>query len=357
MHIEEIATRTHEQVLFCDDPDSGLKAFIAVHDTTLGPGLGGCRMWHYDNAQQALADAMRLSAGMTAKAALASLPFGGAKGVIMGDSRTEKTPQKLRAFGRFVEALNGAYTTGEDVGMSPRDMAVVAEETTHVTGLDSGRYASGDPSPVTAEVVYRCMKLAAAQRFGTPDLGGRRVAVQGLGHVGMALTARLRAEKAEILAADVNPAATDRAATEFGATILSPEEIATADADIFAPCALGGVLDSETAAALRARIVCGAANNQLAAPQIAEALFARGVLYCPDYVVNSGGLISVASEVLRIDDETWIDGRIAAALDVFRDLLTRAATEHLAPLTVAERMVASILAEANRQSARQAAEQ
>lgn len=346
MKIERIYSQTHEKVLSCTDPVSGLRAFIAIHDTTLGPALGGCRMWHYDNAQEAMADALRLSAGMTAKSALAGVPFGGGKAVIMADPRTEKTPEKMRAMGRFIESLKGEYISGEDVGMTPQDLLFAAEETEHVVGLPEGPYASGDPSPVTAEGVFRCMRTAARLRLGSADLAGLTVAVQGLGHVGMVLAEKLSAAGARLIVADPNKAATARAARDLGARVVLPEEIVAVDSDIFAPCALGGVVNAESLGKLTARVVCGSANNQLASPDCAAALHSRNILYCPDYVVNSGGLISVAREALRIKDTGWMDAKLDEAVNTFAKLAKRALKEKRPPLDVADRMVADILAEA-----------
>ncbi|MEO1679692.1 MAG: Glu/Leu/Phe/Val dehydrogenase dimerization domain-containing protein [Pseudomonadota bacterium] len=352
MKIDRLPCPTHETVLRCQDPASGLDAFIAVHDTTLGPGLGGCRMWHYESSDAALADVLRLSAGMTAKSALAGVPFGGGKAVIVGDPKTEKTPEKLRAFGRFVEHLQGGFITGEDVGMCPADMVIMSEETAFVVGRPDGRYASGDPSPVTAEGVVRCMAVAAHQTFGGDGLQGRRIAVQGLGHVGLPLVERLRAAGAEVIAADIDPAACARAAA-LGDRIVPTAHILDVDADIFAPCALGGVVNDETLLRLTARIVCGSANTQLARTDHATALAARGILYCPDYVVNAGGLISVAGEALRIEDAGWVGEKLDAAVATFGQLLTRARREKRTPLDIADRMVSEILGAArNRRLAR-----
>jgi len=354
MHIEEISTRGHERVLFGTDEASGLRSFIALHDTTLGPGLGGCRMWNYDTVQEALADVLQLSEGMTAKSALAGVPFGGGKAVIIGDSKTQKTPELLRAFGRFVESLHGTFFTGEDVGMSPQDMLIAAEETQYVSGLTVGRHASGDPSPVTAEGVFLCMKVAAGLRLGSEDLAGLRVAVQGLGHVGMALAERVHEARARLIAADVNPDATCVAADKLNAEIVAPENIVQAAAEIIAPCALGGVLTDATVAQLRARIVCGSANNQLAIPAHAQMLFERDVLYCPDYVVNSGGLIIIAREVLKIEDESWTEEKLNAAVDTFRDLISEAHEANCPPLEVANAMVRNILSGAKADPPRRA---
>lgn len=355
MQIERIPSPGHEQVLSCTDAESGLRAFIAVHDTTLGPALGGCRMWRYDSAEAALADVLRLSAGMTAKSALAGVPFGGGKAVIMGDPRTEKTPDLLRAFGRIVDTLHGAFITGEDVGMAPADMAVVATRTRHVVGLESGPCASGDPSPVTAEGVFHCMEAAARLHLGSRGVAGARVAVQGLGHVGLALVARLSAAGARVIAADTDMAANRCAADRFGAEIVPPDRLLDAEADILAPCALGGVLNREAVPRLRARLVCGSANNQLDGRSCARALHERGILYCPDYVVNAGGLISVAREALGIADEGWIGEKLDRAVETFRTLIDRAHRERTPPLDIADAMVARILRAARMRALRGAA--
>ncbi|MAU45060.1 MAG: amino acid dehydrogenase [Yangia sp.] len=349
MHIEKITTGTHEEVLFCTDERSGLRAIIAVHDTTLGPALGGCRYWRYDGVEDALADAMRLSAGMTAKAALAGVPFGGGKAVIMADPQHEKTPAMMRAFGRFIETLNGRYITGEDVGVSPADMAHVAEETAHVAGLTTGRFASGDPSPITAEGVFRCMKLAAAQVFGSDSLRGRIVALQGLGHVGLSLAGKMRADGAQVVAADMNPKAVE-AARDLGVQIVAPDRILTQEADILAPCALGSVIDHDSIAGLKVRMICGAANNQLATPDCAQELHRRGILYCPDYVVNAGGLINIAREALQIGDADWASDKLEAAVANFGELIAWAAKDRRPPLEEADAMVQKILQDGWRQS-------
>ncbi|GGE37266.1 Glu/Leu/Phe/Val dehydrogenase dimerization domain-containing protein [Actibacterium pelagium] len=346
MKIEQISTPTHETVMSCNDPESGLQAFIAVHDTTLGPSLGGCRMWKYDSAADALADVLRLSAGMTAKAALVGVPFGGGKAVIMGDPHTEKTPEKMRAFGRFVEALGGRYISAEDVGMSPADMMIAAQETSYMTGLPDGPLASGDPSPYTAELVFRCMKSALLQVFGASDLIGRRVAVQGLGHVGRSLAERLHQAGAQLIVADINAEATGWAAGTLGAEIADPQAIHRAEAEIFAPCALGGTLNAETIPEISAAIVCGSANNQLAVDADADRLAARGMLYCPDYVVNSGGLLSVAREALKVTDLDWTLRKLDTAAEKFSSLLAFAQQKSISPVDAADQMVEAILHEA-----------
>lgn len=349
LKIERVYSKTHEKVLHCTDPDSGLHAFVAIHDTTLGPALGGCRMWNYPTAQEALADALRLSAGMTAKSALAGVPFGGGKAVIMGDSRIAKTPEMMRAFGRFVESLEGQYISGEDVGISPADMMLAAQETDHIVGLPEGQFASGDPSPITAELVFRCTKGAAAQVFGAERLDGRTVAIQGLGHVGMVLAHLLHRAGAQIVAADRNAEVVERARQELDAAIVAPEEIHRTQADILAPCALGGVLNARTIPEVRAKLVCGSANNQLTDRACAQALQDRGITYCPDFVVNSGGLISVAREALRIGDPGWTQRKLDEAEKTFAELMDRSRRTGVLPQEAADEMVAHILEKARKQ--------
>jgi len=350
MRIEQVHVQTHEKVLHCTDSDSGLNAFIAIHDTTLGPALGGCRMWNYASAQEALSDALRLSAGMTAKSALAGVPFGGGKAVIMGDSRTEKTPEMMRAFGGFVETLKGEYIAGEDVGITPQDMLLAARETDHIVGLPEGPFASGDPSPVTAELVFRCMKAAGALVFGSDDLRGKKVAVQGLGHVGWVLANLLYQAGARIVAADPNTVVTEQARAKLSAEIVAPEEIHRTMADILAPCALGGSLNPQTIPEITAKLICGSANNQLEDPAGAQQLHDHRITYCPDYVVNSGGLISVAREALRIKDADWTRRKVAEAEKTFAALMIESRRQGLLPQVAADRMVARILAKArNRQ--------
>jgi leucine dehydrogenase len=301
-------------------------------------------MWRYVSEEAALSDVLRLSAGMTAKAALAGLPLGGGKAVILGDPHAEKTEAKLRAFGRFIDTLGGAYISAEDVGMTPADMEVIAAETRHVAGRTHGPFASGDPSPVTADLVFRCMRAAARERLGA-DLADLHVAVQGLGHVGLPLAAHLARAGARLSVSDVHDAAL-REGAALGAHIVDPGAILSAQADILAPCALGGVLNEETVPRLAAQIVCGSANNQLATPADAARMHARGVLYCPDYVVNSGGLINAAREAIGIADAGWVARQLDEAEATFAAMLHRAAREDAPPLEIADSMVADILHEA-----------
>jgi len=284
-----------EKILRCRDPESGLNAVIAVHDTTLGPAMGGCRMWRYASEGDALADAQRLARGMTFKAALAGLPLGGGKAVIIGDPRSEKSPGLFRAFGRAVEHLRGTYITGEDVGTSVEDMDEVRRETRHVAGVADG---SGDPSPMTALGVLHGIRAAVQHRYGADGLDGFTVAVQGLGHVGFHLCRLLHDAGAQLIVSEVVADRVQRAASAFGAVPVEPEAIAGVEAEVFAPCALGGAINGATRRQLKAGVIAGAANNQLETPGDGMALHRDGVLYAPDYVINAGGLISVAQDIL-----------------------------------------------------------
>lgn len=284
----------HEQVLFTREPSVGYYGIIAIHDTTLGPALGGCRMWKYESEEEALIDVLRLSMGMTYKAAVAGLNLGGGKSVIMGDPDTPRREMVFRAHGRAVDALKGRYVTAEDVGTSVEDMDYVHMETEHVVGI-AGK--SGDPSPVTAFGTYRGMKACAKEAYGDDSLKGKVVAVQGVGHVGYYLCENLAAEGAQLIVTDIHQDRVARAAEDFGAEAVKPEEIYGVDADIFAPCALGATVNSETIPKLKVKIIAGAANNQLATVEDAKAVQERGILYAPDYVINAGGLINVYSEL------------------------------------------------------------
>ncbi|MEM9709772.1 MAG: Glu/Leu/Phe/Val dehydrogenase dimerization domain-containing protein [Pseudomonadota bacterium] len=328
-----------ERVLSVKDPDAGLDAYIAIHSTALGPAAGGCRMWAYEHQEAAKADALRLAAGMTSKCALAGLPLGGGKSVIIADAKTQKTPDLLRAFGRAVDRLAGRYYTAEDVGISPDDMAIVAEETEYAVGLNGG---AGDPSPFTAEGVFRCMEAGAEVTFGTGDLRGCRVLVQGLGHVGMGLAGWLHRAGAELIVTDIDPDLLARAKAEFGAEIIAPEAVFYTDMDIFAPCALGGILTESSAQKLTAKLVAGAANNQLATPLVADRLRARGIRYLPDYVVNAGGIIHVSADILKTDPAAT-RAKLDGLAQRMRDLLKASDRTGKSTLAVADGMVAEIL--------------
>jgi leucine dehydrogenase len=285
----------HELVTFCCDDESGLKAIIAIHNTNRGPALGGCRYWNYKNEQEAITDVLRLSRGMTYKSALANLPLGGGKSVIIGDARQDKTPEKMRAFGRFIEKLKGIYITAEDVNTTPEDMAIINQETKHVVGL-VGQGGSGDPSVITAYGVYIGLKSCVNYKFNAADLSGIHVAIQGLGHVGMELARLLHQEGVKLTVADINNTSVQYAVDHFGATAVSPESILSTSCDILAPCALGGVINDQSIDQLKCQIIAGAANNQLAEARHGAVLHQRHILYAPDYLINAGGLINVTHE-------------------------------------------------------------
>ena len=291
---QRIQEHDHEQVVFCYDPISGYKGIIAIHNTTLGPALGGTRVWNYATDEEALVDVLRLSRGMTYKSAAAGLNLGGGKAVIIGDPKMKRREMIFRAHGRFVESLNGRYITAEDVGTSVEDMDYVQMETKFVSGL-AGR--SGDPSPVTAYGTYRGMKAAAKAKYGSDSLHGITVAVQGLGHVGYYLCQNLAQEGAKLIVTDIDAERVRRVVDEFGAKPVGLEEIYTADAQVFAPCALGAVVNDRTLPLFRFEIIAGAANNQLAEERHGLALEERGILYAPDYVINAGGVINVYGEL------------------------------------------------------------
>ena len=284
----------HEQISLYQDPASGYRGIIAIHDTRLGPALGGTRFWKYRDDREALVDALRLSRGMTYKAAVAGLNLGGGKSVIIGDNKTIRREPIFRAHGRHVESLGGRYITAEDVGTSTADMEFIRAETEHVTGL-LGK--SGDPSPVTAYGVYRGMKACAQVRYGSDSLSGKRVVVQGCGHVGYSLCKLLFEEGATLFVADIDPVRVKTAVQDFKAVALTDEEVYRQAADIFAPCALGAVINDTTLPQFKVDIVAGAANNQLAENRHGQLVEARGILYAPDYVINGGGLINVNAEL------------------------------------------------------------
>lgn len=283
----------HEQIVFCSDAESGLKAIICIHSTTLGPAVGGCRMWEYNTDEGALVDGLRLSRGMTYKNAMAGLPFGGGKSVIIGNPKTLKSEELFRAFGRFVHSISGRYVTAEDVGTSPADIAIVHKETPHVLGLEG---KSGDPSPMTAYGVYKGIKSAVKFKMGRDSLEGVRIAVQGLGHVGYYLCKHLHEEGAKLIVTDINKESIERVVREFGATACDINAIYTQDVDVYAPCALGATVNDETLPRLKCSIIAGAANNVLAEDRHGIALMNRGILYAPDYVINAGGIINVSFE-------------------------------------------------------------
>ncbi len=324
----------HEDVVFHTDSASGLKAIIAIHSTNRGPALGGCRMWPYDTEKQALSDVLRLSRGMTYKAAISNLPFGGGKAVIIGDPRIHKSEALLRAMGRFVGSLGGRYQTAEDVGTTVADMDILRKETRFAHGFSDG---TGNPSPATAYGCFMGIRAAVKHRLATDSVEGLTVAVQGLGSVGYRLCGYLADTGARLLVADINQALVQKTIAEFKATPIPAERIHRVDADVFSPCALGAVINDETLPQIAACIVAGSANNQLALPHHGAALKERGILYAPDYAINAGGLIDVAHEGHNYDPEKVLK-EVALIYHTLIDIFERADLEGLSTDIVADRM-------------------
>ncbi|MGP1394787.1 MAG: Glu/Leu/Phe/Val family dehydrogenase [Inquilinaceae bacterium] len=325
----------HALVVHAADAATGLRAIIAVHDLTRGPALGGCRMWAYPSAADAERDALRLSRGMTYKAALADLPLGGGKSVIIGDAGRDKTPALMRAMGRAVDALGGRYIVAEDVGMTVADMGEMRRTTRYVSGLSPQQGGSGDPSGATARGVFVGLRAALAHRGR--EVGGSVVAVQGLGHVGMALCRLLADHGARLIVADTRPEAVTRAVEAFDAVAMAPDTILEAEADVFAPCALGAVIDDDTLPRLKAGIIAGSANNQLAEDRHGEALRRRGILYAPDYAINAGGLMRVAAEWLGTDDGA-VAARVEGIARTMTDIYEASDRQELPTNIVADRL-------------------
>jgi len=327
------------------DPASGLDGYIAMYETDLGPAAGGCRFWSYADGEDAKADAVRLARGMTYKNALAGLPFSGGKAVLRRPDKDFDRTALFQAFGRAVAQLDGRYVTAEDVGTSVADMQVVASMSRHVAGLPpEAGCAGGDPSPWTAQGVFESMQTGVAQVL-RGNLDGLTVAVQGVGNVGADLCRRLHAAGARLVIADTDAARCFALAKEVGASVVGVEQIASIEADVFAPCALGGALTRDVVANLTARLVCGAANNQLASPDVAALLLERGIVYLPDYVVNAGGIISVSAEYLG-EDAGHVGQRVAAIAPRVGMLIARAAAEGRSPAHVADEMAEQVIANA-----------
>lgn len=298
----QVSFNDHEQVVFCQDKETGLKAIIGIHNTVLGPALGGTRMWNYTSEWEALNDVLRLSRGMTYKSAISGLDLGGGKAVIIGDSKKDKTPEMMSKFGEYVNSLSGRYITAEDVGTTTQDMDIIREKTAHVTGVSIEKGGSGNPSPVTAYGVYMGMKASAKQQFGTDNLEGKKVLVQGIGHVGEIVVKHLAAEGALVQITDINMSRVEEVASKYGVQIYTGEDLYSADVDIYSPCALGATINDETINKFKAKVICGAANNQLADDSVhGKLLMDRGILYAPDFLVNAGGIINVYAEIAGYD--------------------------------------------------------
>ncbi|SEV99839.1 leucine dehydrogenase [Aliiroseovarius sediminilitoris] len=344
MNITQVASATHEEVYRVEDAACGLIGFIAIHSTVLGPAAGGLRMRPYAREEAALTDALRLSEGMTYKNAAAGLRLGGGKAVIIGDPATLKTPALLHAFGRAVEACEGRYWTAEDMGMSPADMAELAKVTRFVAGLSDGDFASGDPSPITARGIFNAVRRVALHQFGDADLTGRIVSVQGLGNVGWNLCELLTEAGAKLIVTDIDAARVTAATETFAAQAVGLDDIYAVQADIFAPCAIGGILNEDTISQLKVKAVAGGANNQLAKPSDADLLAQRGILYAPDFVANGGGIINVATEVLQIEGRVeWVAKKLVALDDTMEAILSEAEKQGVSPAAVAQDVVAKTI--------------
>ncbi|MGB0881388.1 MAG: Glu/Leu/Phe/Val dehydrogenase dimerization domain-containing protein [Vicingaceae bacterium] len=325
----------HEQVLFCQDRATGLKAIIAVHNTVLGPALGGTRMWNYAKEEDAITDVLRLSRGMTYKNSISGLNLGGGKAVIIGDSYTQKNEALFRRFGKFVDSLSGKYITAEDVGISPQDMVWVNQETNHVAGLPG---KSGDPSPVTAYGVYVGMKACAKAQFGTDSLNGIKVAVQGAGHVGQYLIKHLTDEGAKVFVTDIHEPSLKEVSDKYGATIVGLDEIYDLDMDVYAPCALGATVNDETLERLKCSIIAGAANNQLAKEAIhGQAVMDRGIIYAPDFMLNAGGVINCFAEVDGKSAE-WAMEKAAQIYDTTAEIIKGSKENNIPTYAIANKM-------------------
>ena len=333
----------HEQIVFCNDKDTGLKAIIGIHNSVMGPALGGTRMYNYANEWEALNDVLRLSRGMTFKAAITGLNIGGGKAVIIGDAKTQKTPELMRKFGEFVHSLSGRYITAEDVGMETKDMDTVRDVTPYVTGISESRGGSGNPSPVTAYGVYLGMKAAAKQQFGSDVLSGKKVLVQGIGHVGETLVDYLTKEGAIVTIADINEEKLNEVGAKYHAAIFRGDDLYSADVDIYAPCAMGATLNDNTVYKIKAKVIAGAANNQLADENVHGAILQeRGILYAPDFLINAGGIINVYAELAHYDKAEIMrktENIYNTTLEIFDFALANNMTTHHAALTIAQNRI------------------
>ena len=339
----QLSFHDHEQIVFCNDKDTGLKAIIGIHDTTLGPALGGTRMWQYNNEWEALNDVLRLSRGMTYKSAVAGLNLGGGKAVIIGDAKTQKTPELMRRFGQFVHSLSGKYITAEDVGMETSDMDLVRDVTPYVTGISESRGGAGNPSPITAYGVFMGMKAAAKYKYGSDILEDKTVIVQGIGHVGESLVEHLTNEGAKVIITDINEARLEEVSSKYGATIYTGNDLYSLNADIYAPCALGATINDDTINLLNVDIIAGAANNQLAnGLKHGKLLQEKGIVYAPDFVINAGGIINVyaeiegygKSEIMRQTENIY-----NTTLNILKTAETTGATTHDASITIAQQKI------------------
>lgn len=343
---EKIHADNYEQIVFCNDNKTGLKAIIALHSTALGPATGGCRMWNYRNEEEALTDVLRLSKGMTYKNSISNIPLGGGKSIIIGDT-SQKTPELLKRFGDFVETLKGHYITAKDVGIDSSDLKVIKSRTSHILGIAGEANSSGDPSPVTAWGVYNGMLACAEKAFGGKSLKGLHVTLQGLGAVNYHLLKYLQQEGAMVSACDINQDAVERAKKEFGITAVSPEAIYDVACDMFSPGALGAIINPQTIPRLKCKVIAGAANNQLATERDGEELVKRGILYAPDFAINAGGVINIAHEREGYSrDKAY--AHVAKIYDTIKNILEVSAAERLPTNLVANRIAENRVREAER---------
>ena len=338
----------HKKVVFCNDPDTGLKAIIAIHDTTLGPALGGTRMWAYKTEQDALDDVLRLSKSMTYKSAITGLNLGGGSAVIIGDSRKDKTEALMRKFGRFIKNLNGEFITAEDVGTNPRDMEYIRMETQHVTGVPETIGGSGDPAPIAAMGVFMGIKASVKELFGTDSLTGKSVIVQGIGQVGENLVKLLREENVKVYISDINEEQTARVSKKYGAEAVSNNSIFDIDADIYSPCALGATVNTHTINKLKCAIIAGSANNQLEDEAVhGQLLLEKGILFAPDYVINAGGIINCYSELMGFSKKRTLQ-LTENIYEATRNVLKLSKAENIATIQAANKIVEKRIADINK---------
>lgn len=339
----QISFDGHEQIVFCNDEDTGLKAIIGIHNTVLGPALGGTRMWTYTSEWEALNDVLRLSRGMTYKSAITGLNLGGGKAVIIGDAKTQKNDDLMRRFGQFVDSLGGKYITAEDVGMETRDMDVIREVTPHVTGISESKGGSGNPSPVTAYGVYMGMKAASKYKFGTEKLEGKKVLVQGIGHVGETLVKHITDEGAQVVINDINEKRLEELSKKYNANVVLGNDIYGLDVDIYAPCALGATVNDNTIHQLKAKVIAGAANNQLADEiKHGTLLKEKGIAYAPDFLINAGGIINVYAELEGYNKEESLrktENIFNTTLEIFQLSEKENITTHRAAFNIAQNRI------------------
>lgn len=335
----QLSFNDHEQIVFCNDKDTGLKAIIGIHNTVLGPALGGTRMWNYATEWDALNDVLRLSRGMSFKSAITGLNLGGGKAVIIGDAKTQKTPELMKRFGEFVHSLSGKYITAEDVGMETADMDLVREVTPYVTGISESKGGAGNPSPITAYGVFMGMKAASKYAYGSDSLEGRTVVVQGIGHVGEVLVEHITNEGGKVIISDINEARLQEVSSKYGAEIYRGDDVYSIPMDIYAPCALGATVNNDTIGKLNAKVIAGAANNQLADENIHGALLQdRGIVYAPDFLINAGGIINVYAELENYGKQEIIrktENIFDTTLEILNTAESNNITTHQAALKVA----------------------